>query len=178
MIVNEREPHSRAMYWELKRRAPPGVPVYQQAALQSDVWEALDGDKDDFLVYDRWGLFNTHRNHVLCLCIRKVLSFEWDQICWTMYLMLKVDKVTVMFRSLEFCVFPPFAILFLTTRCHMREWSYLQPNAERNICWRPKSNRYFFIKWKHSLKRLKFKDKDPDNSQNVIATCRSQWAQS
>lgn len=53
MIVNEREAQSRAMYWELKRRAPPGVPVYQQAPLQNDVWEALDGDKDDFLVYDR-----------------------------------------------------------------------------------------------------------------------------
>ncbi len=53
MIVNEREALSRAMYWELQRRAPPGVPVYQQAPLQDDVWEALDGDKDDFLVYDR-----------------------------------------------------------------------------------------------------------------------------
>uniref|UniRef100_A0A3P8S6D3 Selenoprotein P N-terminal domain-containing protein n=1 Tax=Amphiprion percula TaxID=161767 RepID=A0A3P8S6D3_AMPPE len=48
------------MYWELKRRAPPGVPVYQQAPLQSDVWEALDGDKDDFLVYDRCGLLTFH----------------------------------------------------------------------------------------------------------------------
>uniref|UniRef100_A0A672HJ82 Selenoprotein P N-terminal domain-containing protein n=1 Tax=Salarias fasciatus TaxID=181472 RepID=A0A672HJ82_SALFA len=60
MIVNERDAHSRAMYWELKRRAPPGVPVYQQAPLQSDVWEALDGDKDDFLVYDRCGLLTFH----------------------------------------------------------------------------------------------------------------------
>lgn len=53
MIVNERDAHSRAMYWELKRRAPPGIPVYQQSPFQDDVWEALDGDKDDFLVYDR-----------------------------------------------------------------------------------------------------------------------------
>ncbi|XP_061926789.1 selenoprotein Pb isoform X2 [Entelurus aequoreus] len=60
MIVNEREPLSRAMYWELKRRAPPGVPVYQQTPFQSDVWEALDGDKDDFLVYDRCGLLTFH----------------------------------------------------------------------------------------------------------------------
>uniref|UniRef100_A0A8C4GVD2 Selenoprotein P N-terminal domain-containing protein n=1 Tax=Dicentrarchus labrax TaxID=13489 RepID=A0A8C4GVD2_DICLA len=60
MIVNEREAQSRAMYWELKRRAPPGVPVYQQTPLQNDVWEALDGDKDDFLVYDRCGLLTFH----------------------------------------------------------------------------------------------------------------------
>ncbi|XP_040000374.1 selenoprotein Pb [Xiphias gladius] len=60
MIVNEREARSRAMYWELKRRAPSGVPVYQQAPFQNDVWEALDGDKDDFLVYDRCGLLTFH----------------------------------------------------------------------------------------------------------------------
>lgn len=53
MIVNEQEAQSRAMYWELERRTPPGVPVYQQSPFQKDVWEALDGDKDDFLVYDR-----------------------------------------------------------------------------------------------------------------------------
>lgn len=60
MIVNEREALSRAMYWELKRKAPPDVPVYQQAPFQSDVWEELDGDKDDFLVYDRCGLLTYH----------------------------------------------------------------------------------------------------------------------
>ncbi|TDH06105.1 hypothetical protein EPR50_G00130400 [Perca flavescens] len=60
MIVNEREALSRAMFWELKRRAPPDVPVYQQDPFQNDVWEALDGDKDDFLVYDRCGLLTFH----------------------------------------------------------------------------------------------------------------------
>ncbi|KAG7523615.1 hypothetical protein JOB18_001142 [Solea senegalensis] len=60
MIVNEREAQSRAMYWGLKRRAPPDVPVYQQAPFQDDVWEALDGDKDDFLVYDRCGFLTFH----------------------------------------------------------------------------------------------------------------------
>lgn len=60
MIVNEREAMSRLNYWKLKRRAPPGVPVYQQTPFQNDVWEALDGDKDDFLVYDRCGLLTFH----------------------------------------------------------------------------------------------------------------------
>ncbi|CAI5777307.1 Hypothetical predicted protein [Podarcis lilfordi] len=53
MIVNEKTPFSRAMYWELKRHAPEGVPVYQQQILEPDVWQILDGDKDDFLIYDR-----------------------------------------------------------------------------------------------------------------------------
>uniref|UniRef100_H3DJR4 Selenoprotein P2 n=1 Tax=Tetraodon nigroviridis TaxID=99883 RepID=H3DJR4_TETNG len=60
VIVNEQEPVSRALYWQLRRRAPPGVPVYQQAPLQDDVWEALDGDKDDFLIYDRCGQLTFH----------------------------------------------------------------------------------------------------------------------
>lgn len=55
MIVNEQDPLSRAMYSQLGRKAPPGVPVYQQSPFQDDVWEALNGDKDDFLIYDRWG---------------------------------------------------------------------------------------------------------------------------
>lgn len=53
MIVNELEALSQTMYWKLKKKAPTGVPVYQQSSLQKDVWEILDGDKDDFLIYDR-----------------------------------------------------------------------------------------------------------------------------
>lgn len=53
MIVNEKTPLSRAMYWELKRHSPEGIPVYQQQIWEPDVWQILDGDKDDFLIYDR-----------------------------------------------------------------------------------------------------------------------------
>lgn len=53
MIVNEQEAESRAMYWELKRRAAKGIPVYQQSPLQDNVWAALQGEKDDVLIYDR-----------------------------------------------------------------------------------------------------------------------------
>lgn len=54
LIVNEQDAQSRAMYWELKRRVAKGIPVYQQSPLQNNVWEILDGDKDDFFVYDRY----------------------------------------------------------------------------------------------------------------------------
>ncbi|MCJ8744773.1 hypothetical protein PDJAM_G00122340 [Pangasius djambal] len=60
LIVNEQDAHSRAMYWELKRRAAEGIPVYQQSPLQADVWDTLQGDKDDFLVYDRCGRLTFH----------------------------------------------------------------------------------------------------------------------
>uniref|UniRef100_A0A8C1WIZ8 Selenoprotein P N-terminal domain-containing protein n=1 Tax=Cyprinus carpio TaxID=7962 RepID=A0A8C1WIZ8_CYPCA len=48
------------MYWELKRRTAEGIPVYQQSPLQNDVWDILEGDKDDFLVYDRCGHLTFH----------------------------------------------------------------------------------------------------------------------
>lgn len=60
MIVNEQEAESRAMYWELKRRAAKGIPVYQQSPLQDDVWAALQGEKDDVLIYDRCGKLTFH----------------------------------------------------------------------------------------------------------------------
>uniref|UniRef100_K7FTE4 Selenoprotein Pb-like n=1 Tax=Pelodiscus sinensis TaxID=13735 RepID=K7FTE4_PELSI len=60
MIVNEKAALSRAMYWQLKRQAPKGVPVYQQELLEPDVWQILDGDKDDFLIYDRCGRLAFH----------------------------------------------------------------------------------------------------------------------
>ncbi|NWX37279.1 SELPB protein, partial [Notiomystis cincta] len=53
MIVNEKAPLSRAMLPELRRHAPPGVPVFQPEQEDPDVWQVLGGDKDDFLVYDR-----------------------------------------------------------------------------------------------------------------------------
>ncbi|KAL8178798.1 UNVERIFIED_CONTAM: hypothetical protein K2H54_056570 [Gekko kuhli] len=60
MIVNEKTPFSRAMYWELKRHAPEGIPVYQQEILEPDVWQILHGDKDDFLIYDRCSKLTFH----------------------------------------------------------------------------------------------------------------------
>lgn len=60
MVVNEQDSQSRAMYWELKRRTAQDIPVYQQSPLQNDVWEILEGDKDDFLVYDRCGYLTFH----------------------------------------------------------------------------------------------------------------------
>lgn len=60
MIVNEQAPLSRAMFGELQRQAPPGVPVFQQQPQEPDVWQLLGGDKDDFLVYDRCGRLAFH----------------------------------------------------------------------------------------------------------------------
>ncbi|NXU92377.1 SELPB protein, partial [Xiphorhynchus elegans] len=60
MIINEKAPLSRAMFGELQRHAPPGVPVLQPEPEDPDVWQVLGGDKDDFLVYDRCGRLAFH----------------------------------------------------------------------------------------------------------------------
>ncbi|NWY59973.1 SELPB protein, partial [Chionis minor] len=60
MIINEKAPLSRAMFGDLERQAPPGVPVYQPEPEEPDVWQVLGGDKDDFLVYDRCGRLAFH----------------------------------------------------------------------------------------------------------------------
>lgn len=60
MIVNEKAPASRAMFWELKRHVSQNISVYQQSPLQPDVWQSLQGGKDDFLIYDRCGRLTFH----------------------------------------------------------------------------------------------------------------------
>ncbi|XP_063795499.1 selenoprotein Pb-like isoform X2 [Pseudophryne corroboree] len=60
MIVNDQSSFSKLLFEELKRRAPEGVPVYQQLPKQDDVWDILDGNKDDFLIYDRCGRLTFH----------------------------------------------------------------------------------------------------------------------
>uniref|UniRef100_A0A8C4V372 Selenoprotein P N-terminal domain-containing protein n=1 Tax=Falco tinnunculus TaxID=100819 RepID=A0A8C4V372_FALTI len=60
MIINEKAPLSHAMFGELERQAPPGVPVFQPEPEDPDVWQVLGGDKDDFLIYDRCGRLAFH----------------------------------------------------------------------------------------------------------------------
>ncbi|NWQ84244.1 SELPB protein, partial [Columbina picui] len=60
MIVNEKAPLSRVMFWELERQAPPGVSVFQPEPEEPDVWQVLGGYQDDFLVYDRCGRLTFH----------------------------------------------------------------------------------------------------------------------
>ncbi|XP_071984053.1 selenoprotein Pb-like [Engystomops pustulosus] len=60
IIVNDQSYLSKLMLRELRRRAPAGIPVYQQLPHQEDVWEILGGSKDDFLIYDRCGRLTFH----------------------------------------------------------------------------------------------------------------------
>ncbi|XP_040190293.1 selenoprotein Pb-like isoform X2 [Rana temporaria] len=60
IIVNDQSSLSRLLHPKLAAQAPAGIPVYEQRANQEDVWEILNGNKDDFLVYDRCGRLTFH----------------------------------------------------------------------------------------------------------------------
>lgn len=44
----------------LKNKVSEHIPVYQQEENQTDVWTLLNGNKDDFLIYDRCGRLVYH----------------------------------------------------------------------------------------------------------------------
>lgn len=67
IIVNEKTLESRAMYWKLKLKTPKNITVYQQSAFQPDVWRILRGNKDDFLIYDRFVFLVVALNRTLLL---------------------------------------------------------------------------------------------------------------
>ncbi|XP_069835477.1 selenoprotein Pb-like [Dendropsophus ebraccatus] len=60
IIVNDQSITSKLLFPVLQSRTPPGMSVYQQLPDQEDVWEILNGGKDDFLIYDRCGRLTFH----------------------------------------------------------------------------------------------------------------------
>ncbi|NXR74083.1 SEPP1 protein, partial [Pycnonotus jocosus] len=60
VVVNHQGPQSRREFHLLKERVSDYITVYQQDDQQEDVWTTLNGNKDDFLIYDRCGRLVYH----------------------------------------------------------------------------------------------------------------------
>lgn len=60
MVVNNQEERSRRLHHLLKERLPDGITLYAQEPGQADVWQAVNAEKDDILVYDRCGRLTYH----------------------------------------------------------------------------------------------------------------------
>lgn len=60
VVVNHQGAQSRREFHLLKERVSDYITVYQQDEQQEDVWTALNGNKDDFLIYDRCVLTDKH----------------------------------------------------------------------------------------------------------------------
>lgn len=55
MVVNNHGERFRRKHHELRSRLSEHIPVYQQEEEQPDVWQLLQGNKNDFFIYDRCG---------------------------------------------------------------------------------------------------------------------------
>ncbi|NXV07493.1 SEPP1 protein, partial [Cettia cetti] len=60
VVVNHQGTQSRREFHLLKERVSDYITVYQQEEQQEDVWTILNGNKDDFLIYDRCGRLVYH----------------------------------------------------------------------------------------------------------------------
>uniref|UniRef100_A0A8D0ESG4 Selenoprotein P n=1 Tax=Strix occidentalis caurina TaxID=311401 RepID=A0A8D0ESG4_STROC len=60
VIVNHQGTYSQRKFHLLKESVSDSITVYQQDEQQADVWTTLNGNKDDFLIYDRCGRLVYH----------------------------------------------------------------------------------------------------------------------
>uniref|UniRef100_A0A803VNH5 Selenoprotein P n=1 Tax=Ficedula albicollis TaxID=59894 RepID=A0A803VNH5_FICAL len=60
VVVNHQGAQSQREFHLLKERVSDYITVYQQDEQQEDVWTTLNGNKDDFLIYDRCGRLVYH----------------------------------------------------------------------------------------------------------------------
>lgn len=60
MVVNQQGEPAVRLHTMLAQRLSVNITLYKQDEQQPDVWQALSGGKDDFLVYDRCGRLTHH----------------------------------------------------------------------------------------------------------------------
>ncbi|KAK9522906.1 hypothetical protein VZT92_019343 [Zoarces viviparus] len=60
MVVNQQGEPALRLHTMLAQRLSVNITLYKQDEQQPDVWQALSGEKDDFLVYDRCGRLTHH----------------------------------------------------------------------------------------------------------------------
>uniref|UniRef100_A0A8C8RAN3 Selenoprotein P n=1 Tax=Pelusios castaneus TaxID=367368 RepID=A0A8C8RAN3_9SAUR len=60
VVVNHQGISSQRKIHILKEKVSENITVYQQDKEQADVWNLLNGNKDDFLIYDRCGRLVYH----------------------------------------------------------------------------------------------------------------------
>lgn len=60
MVVNQQGEPAQRLHTMLAQRLSESINLYKQVEQQPDVWQALSGEKDDFLIYDRCGRLTHH----------------------------------------------------------------------------------------------------------------------
>uniref|UniRef100_A0A8K9V8G4 Selenoprotein P N-terminal domain-containing protein n=1 Tax=Oncorhynchus mykiss TaxID=8022 RepID=A0A8K9V8G4_ONCMY len=60
MVVNHQGEQAQHLHTLLSQKLSENIILYKQVPKQDDVWQALAGKKDDFLIYDRCGRLTHH----------------------------------------------------------------------------------------------------------------------
>ncbi|KAK6306079.1 hypothetical protein J4Q44_G00230040 [Coregonus suidteri] len=60
MVVNHQGEQAQRLHTLLSQKLSENIMLYKQEPKQEDVWQALAGKKDDFLIYDRCGRLTHH----------------------------------------------------------------------------------------------------------------------
>lgn len=54
MVINDHEEKAQQLHPLLAQRLSENIALYKQSEQQPDVWQTLNGKKDDFFIYDRF----------------------------------------------------------------------------------------------------------------------------
>ncbi|KAM7416029.1 hypothetical protein PAMA_018209 [Pampus argenteus] len=60
MVINHQGEQAQRLHRMLEQRLSENITLYKQLEQQPDVWQTLNGEKDDFLIYDRCGRLTHH----------------------------------------------------------------------------------------------------------------------
>ena len=55
MVVNDKAENAQRLHHKLAEKLSEHIPLYAQSRSEpQDIWQILNGEKDDFLIYDRF----------------------------------------------------------------------------------------------------------------------------
>lgn len=117
IIVNHQGSPSQLKHTHLKNHVSDQIAVYRQEEHQTDVWTLLNGNKDDFLIYDRWAPSQTLTHYLSTLSFtvglftaecHSSVSVSCDS------LLLETLSVLILWHKLPCCFSPQLSSTSLT----------------------------------------------------------------
>lgn len=94
MVINHQGVQAQRLHSMLQQRLSENITLYKQLEQQPDVWQILNGEKDDFLIYDRF---------VTCSAWSSIY-FSFSYFC-TLDFLLKSQLHFILNLTMLFCPF-------------------------------------------------------------------------
>lgn len=112
MVINHQGGQAQRLHSLLEQRLSQSVTLYKQDEQQPDVWQTLNGDKDDFLIYDRRVTWSWRS--------LKSLHFQWKPQLISILAIMRPHRA---FNSSTHQVWPPH-LPHLTSILRHWTWPY------------------------------------------------------